>query len=228
VSNDADPAMTRSARSEGRLEVAATDAAEVETETASATLTRLLAQIADGDANALDQLRLQVTGRLYSIAFRILGSAEDAEEIVVDVLLWLWQHADRFAPERGHALAWLGTLTWNRAIDALRQRQRRQSILHPDPAADTYVSTDCEAEGPAEWLQSFDRSSDIATALAALRATQRELILLAFFEGLSHAEIAERLQRPLGSVKSDIRRGLQRLHQLLRFHAPEGKEAQGG
>ncbi len=216
--------MTVSARSAGRIDVAVGDDPAVES--AAVELTRLLAQIADGDANALDQLRQRVTGRLYSIALRILGSAEDAEEIVVDVLLWLWQHADRFAPERGQPLGWLGTLTWNRAIDALRQRQRRQSILHPDPAADSYVSTECEAEGPTQWLEAFDQRADIAAALASLKAAQCEMILLAFFEGLSHAEIAERLKRPLGSVKSDIRRGLQKLHELLQIHAPEWEEAE--
>ncbi len=222
MSNDGAPSMTVTARSTGRADLAAAD--DPELESASAALTRLLAQIADGDANALDQLRLQVTGRLYSIALRILRNAEDAEEIVVDVLLWLWQHADRYAPERGRPLAWLGTLTWNRAIDASRQRQRRQSILHPDPAADSYVSTECEVDGPTQWLEAFDQRADIKAALASLKASQREMILLAFFEGLSHAEIAERLERPLGSVKSDIRRGLQKLHELLQIHAPDWEE----
>lgn len=200
-------------------------AAAAEAEAMVGELSRLLTRIADGDAQALDQLRLQVTGRLYSIAYRILGSAEDAEEIVVDVLLWLWQHADRFAPERGQPLAWLGALTWNRAIDALRQRRRRQSILHPDPAADSYLSRKCEAVGPTQWLEAFDQRSDVAAALARLKATQREAILLAFFDGLSHAEIAVRLERPLGSVKSDVRRGLIKLHEMLQIHAPQWEEA---
>jgi RNA polymerase sigma-70 factor (ECF subfamily) len=225
VSNDADPSVSVSVRSAGRVGLDVAD--DLAPASSLASLSRLLAQIADGDANALEQLRVQVTGRLYSIAYRILGNAEDCEEIVVDVLFWLWQNADRYMPERGQPLAWLGTLTWNRAIDASRQRQRRQAILHPDPAADSYLSTECEAGGPAAWLQAFDQRSDIAAALADLKASQRKMILLAFFEGLSHAEIAERLGRPLGSVKSDIRRGLQKLHEQLRIHAPGENEAHG-
>lgn len=175
----------------------------------------LIERIARGEQAALDELRNACLSRIYTVATRILGAAEDAEEIVYDVLLWVWRHPDRHEPARGCVAAWLNKLTWSRSIDLLRKRTRRESPLHPDPELDSYEGT---VKNPDSWLTQFDERSRVHQALKAITPAQREMVLLAFFEGMSHQEIAERLQRPLGTVKSLIRRGLLQLRSVLEEH----------
>ena len=172
----------------------------------------LVERIAKGEQAALDELRTACLSRIYTVAKRILGAAEDAEEIVYDVLLWVWRNPDRHEPARGSVGAWLHKLTWSRSIDLLRKRKRRESPLHPDPELESYEG---QVKKPDGWLAQFDDRSRVHQALKTITPAQQEMILLAFFEGMSHQEIAEHLERPLGTVKSLIRRGLLQLRSVL-------------
>ena len=178
-------------------------------------LATLIGRLRNADEAALRQLRMLTAARLYAIARRILQCDQDAEEVVADVLLWLWDHPDRYNAERGQALAWLSKLTWNRALDRRRSRQRRTDGPHPGGAQPTYAERQDACNDPAQWQEHFESGERIAKALQALSAGQRQSIILAYVDGLSHAEVAARQGRPLGTVKSDIRRGLRRLRLSL-------------
>ncbi len=175
-------------------------------------LVELIERIANGEQAALDELRVACLSNLYAVSKRILVTAEDAEETVYDVLLWVWHNPDRFNPSRGTVSAWLNNLAWSRSIDLLRKRKRRQSLMHPDADLATYEG---QEKNPDNWLSCFDDQSRIRRALSELKLEQRQMLLMAFFEGLTHQEITERTQRPLGTVKSLIRRGLLQMRPML-------------
>lgn len=175
----------------------------------------LLQAMARGDRAALAELFERCADRVYAVALRLLRQAEDADEIVSDVFLQAWREADRFDATRGSVEAWLLRITHSRAIDRLRQRKARPDLaagVHPEDLPATYTQVEDVA---VALLEAFAAGSAIQRALATLSAEQRRLIGLAFFEDLSHAEIAERTGQPLGTVKSTLRRGLQALRKQL-------------
>lgn len=175
-------------------------------------LVELIKRIANGEQAALDELRRACLNNVYAVAKRILVAVEDAEEVVYDVLLWVWHNPDRFDSSRGTVSAWLNNLAWSRSIDLLRKRKRRESLVHPDADLATYAG---QEKNPDDWLSCFDEQSQIRRALSELKIEQRQVLLMAFFEGLTHQEIAERTQRPLGTIKSLIRRGLLQMRPTL-------------
>lgn len=145
-------------------------------------------------------------GRLvYSLALRVVRDQGDAEDVVQEVFSQAWRQAASYDTSRGSVLGWLLTLTRSRAIDRLRSRRSR-----PEPAGDESLLTALPASGqPAdEQLMWAGRATQIRAALDTLSGLQRIAIELAFFEGLTHAEVAERLELPLGTVKTRIRQGL--------------------
>lgn len=181
-------------------------------------LRALIERLVLRDERALHELSALAAPRLHAICMRVLRCGEDAEEVVADVLLWLWDHPQRFDPARGQAMAWLARLSWRRAVDLRRSRQRRESLLHPDPDAGAYVQSTSGAGEPQLWQARMESGHRLTRALQQLRGNQRQMILLAFIDGLTQQEIAEQTGRPLGTVKSDIRRGLQALARLLGGH----------
>lgn len=176
-------------------------------------LDQLVVALGQQDQSALAQLYDLTAQRLYTVALRVSGDAQDAEEVVADVYQHAWEHARDFDPARGGALTWLSMLTWSRAVDRRRRRKCTVSIsdLHPEGALDAYVP----CENDSEALDMFVDAGRVRCALAQLRSEQRRLILMAFFEGASHADIAERTGMPLGTVKSHIRRGVDSLRASL-------------
>lgn len=181
-----------------------------------AALVALVQRIRHGDTDALGRLYDLSLGRVYGIALRVLGQAEDAEEVVSDVFVQVWESASRYCPERGGVLAWLQTLAWSRAVDRRRRnrwRRRECAELHPDDPALAYRP--CEDQ-LVTWLDRLSRVQRLGPALAALSPAQRRVIELAFKEDLSHAEIALRTGLPLGTVKSHARRALAALRSALR------------
>lgn len=167
------------------------------------------------DESALEQLSRVTSARLYAIAMRVLRCSEDAEEIVADVLLWLWDHPHRFDASRGELLAWLGNLTWRRAVDACRARQRRENIVHPDVDPLAYENRGVAPQEPSDWQMQFESSHQLTQVLGQLKQRQRDMIVLAFVDGLTQQEISQRHGLPLGTVKSEIRRGLQAMRKAL-------------
>ena len=164
------------------------------------------------DVNAFEQLYDRHSRHVYALVLRILQHAATAEEVVQDVFLQLWRNSAAYDAERGPFVPWLLTLARNRALDHLRlksERQRRREDqtdeLPPVAAAPEY-----ERE-----LDERRRVERIRSLMGGLLPQQKRAIELAYFEGLSHSEIAAKLSEPLGTVKSWIRNGLLRLKEGL-------------
>ena len=177
---------------------------------ADATLTRRLLK---KDVNAFEQLYDRHSRAIYGLVLRILQQAGTAEEVVQDVFLQLWRNADQYDSSRGPFVPWLCTMARNRALDHLRlksERQRRRED-QPDELPSVVVAPDYEKA-----LDEKRRAERVRALMASLTPQQKKAIELAYFEGLSHSEIAATLKEPLGTVKSWIRNGLSRLKEGLR------------
>ena len=179
----------------------------------------LVAQAAGGDERALGELYDRHGGMAYSLACSIVGEPADAEEVVADTFSQVWRSAAGFDPARGSVAAWLATITRTRALDLVRSRKRRARVL--DDAA--VVTDEGERLVLAPTVESPDRGAELTEtsaivrrSLAELPAPQRRVIELAYFGGLSQSEIAAQLAEPLGTVKTRMRAGMEKLRQALR------------
>jgi RNA polymerase sigma-70 factor (ECF subfamily) len=171
-------------------------------------LARLIPRVAAGDRAAFRQVYDQQAPRLYAIALRITRQAPLGSDAVHDAFLQLWRNAGRFDHGRGNAEAWLVSLVRYRALDIIRRRTREVSDADiPEPIDDD--------PNPLERLSASRDAAALHGCLAQLEADRRRLLALAFIDGLSHSEVAERVKMPLGTVKSWIRRSLQSLRLCL-------------
>jgi RNA polymerase sigma-70 factor (ECF subfamily) len=170
----------------------------------------LLERIARGDTAALGLLYDRYAALAFGLAMRILRDPGVAEEVVQDAFLNAWRRASSFRPDRGEPRTWLLSIVHHRAIDRLRGAAGQRAELDLADAPEPVDRADVWAE---TWV-GLEREA-IARALAALPEEQRAAIELAFFGGLTHAEVAERLGEPLGTVKGRIRLGLTKLRTLL-------------
>ncbi len=168
----------------------------------------LLQGCAEGDRGAFHRLYELQSPRLYGLALRLMQQPALASDAVHDTFIQVWQRAARFDPARGAAEAWLASLVRYRAIDILRRRAREQYGQEredePDPTPDALQQLGERADGAA-----------LHRCLGELDDGQRRVVLLAFMDGLSHSELAGRLQAPLGTVKSWVRRALLGLRRCL-------------
>ena len=172
----------------------------------------LVHRLLQSDVSAFEQLYDRHSRLVYSLVLRILQQASTAEEVVQDVFLHVWRRANQYDPARGPFAPWLLTLARNRALDHLRlksERQRRREDQTDDPPV---VSIPPEFETA---LDEKRRAERVRALLSSLQPQQKKAIELAYFEGLSHSEIASALNEPLGTVKSWIRNGLLRLKERL-------------
>ncbi len=187
------------------------------TESPEATLER----VARGDRDALVVLYDRYGPLLLGVAMRVVGNRSEGEDVVQDAFTRAWREASSFDRARGSAVAWLITLTRNRAIDVVRQRRRR--VVREDTAereADIAVLGEAPAS-PEKMLVEAERSAAVRLALETLRDEQRRVLELAYFSGLSHSEIAERLGQPLGTVKTRIAQSVKRLREELARFGPQ-------
>ena len=173
-----------------------------------------VARLASGDAAAVAALYDRHARAVYSLALRIVGEEADAEDVVQEVFAQVWRTAASYASSRGTVAAWLLTIARSRALDRLRARRARPDLSGP---SDENVMRDLMAPAvdPVAHLSADEEARRVRMALARLPLLQRLAIELAYFEGLSQREIAERLEQPLGSVKTRIRMGLMRLRDAL-------------
>src|SRR6478736_6599916 len=171
-----------------------------------------LARMARGEGDAVAELYDRHARPIYSLALRILGDTTEAEDIVQEVFSQAWKQAARYSAARGAVGAWLLTLARSRAIDRLRARRSRPVAATDDRAADLVADA-----GPAVDSQvlSSEHVARVRAALDELPMLQRAAIELAYFEGLTHAEIADRLEQPLGTVKTRIRLAMLKLRDVL-------------
>lgn len=172
----------------------------------------LLVALAEGQVNALGILYDRYARLVYSLAFRILENAEEAEDITQDVFLTLWRR-NTYNPERGSLSSFLTTMTRSRAIDKLRSKGARLRVLQ---RLQSVVRTEASSPTPLEQASVGERSQIIREALSQLSDTERQVLEIAYYEGLSQSEIAKRLNIPLGTVKTRSRQGLLKLRQTLR------------
>jgi len=174
----------------------------------------LLRRVARRDRDAFAELYDRFSRPLYGTALRILQDAREAEDIVQEVFLALWEKAGVFEHERGSAFSWAVTLTRNRAIDRIRQRRRRSELLADSVPDDLGYGDDTGDDSPGA-LVLKEQAGIVRAAVAALPAEQQRALQLAFFSGFTQQEIATQLGEPLGTVKARIRRGLLRLRETL-------------
>ena len=170
----------------------------------------LVAALASRDATALEALYDRYGRLAFSLAVRIVGTPEAAEEIVQEAFLSLWRGAATYQPGRAAVRTWLLSITHHRAIDAVRRKAARVQTAPLDDQAQFVGVQDVWSAVNASLLR-----DEVRAALASLPQEQRRSIELAYFGGLTYPEIAEELGVPLGTVKSRLRLGLQKLQGLL-------------
>ena len=176
-------------------------------------LADLLQATAKGDQLAFARLYQETSAKLYGFALRILKNEGQAQECLQDAYIRIWEHAPDYRAERGAPLTWMGVIVRRRALDMVRRKGRERVLDDPDELArrmDQVAHSEGPETGPdpREWEK-------LSACLGQLRDEQREALRLAFFEGLAHPEVAERLGVPLGTVKTWIRRGMEKLRTCL-------------
>ena len=159
----------------------------------------LVSAIRSGDEQAMAQLYERYSPIVYSVALRVLGDTGAAEDILQDVFMQLWRSPDLFDASRGSLPGWLAVITRNRAIDSLRKRRPDADIT------DVVLRVEPDLVRGAEWSRALEK---IRPALRSMPLSQRSALEMAFFEGLTHNEIAEKTGEPLGTIKTRIRAGL--------------------
>lgn len=174
----------------------------------------LLRRIGLGDRDALGEFYDRCSTLLYSVALRILNNETEAEDLMQDVFIQIWEKATLFDPSRGKPLTWAISLTRNRAIDRLRSLQRRGRLREE-------LEKEAAAAGPVnvsdarDELLASENSRIVREAILQLSDQQRQAIEMAYFSGLTQNEIAEKLDEPLGTIKARIRRGMLKLKEIL-------------
>jgi len=171
-----------------------------------------LARIARGDQTAFAELYDRHARLVYSLALRILQDGADAEDIVQEVFAQVGAQADRYDASRGAVAAWMLTLTRSRAIDKLRAKRARPEAATEANAAESVI--DSAAAQDLELL-SAEQVTRLQRALKELPDAQRTALELAYYEGLTHVEVAARLSEPLGTVKTRIRQAVMKLREAL-------------
>jgi RNA polymerase sigma-70 factor, ECF subfamily len=175
----------------------------------------LIGRAADGDARALEVLYDRYARVVYSFALRIVGDQQLAEELLQEVFFRAWQQGSSFRSNRGSFITWLLSITHNMAIDEVRKRRRRpQKSDNDDPETALAGVPDARQDVEEEvWLGTLRET--ISAALETLPPAQREAIELAYFRGLTQREIAEKTGEPLGTIKTRMRLGMQKLRDQL-------------
>jgi RNA polymerase sigma-70 factor (ECF subfamily) len=174
----------------------------------------LLGQVAQGDRAAFADLYDRFSGPLYSLALRMLGSEAEAKDLLQEVFLSVWKKAPTFRGDRGSAFSWVVAQLRHRAIDRIRSRRRRGELLEAN--APDLEPTGSHAASSAEHYEWNERARSVREAMGQISDEQRQVLRLAYFEGLTQAEIAEKLEEPLGTIKARAYRGMARLRSILK------------
>jgi len=166
----------------------------------------LVSAIRSGDENAMAALYDRYASIVYSVALRVLSDTGAAEDVLQEVFMQLWRNPGAFDSSRGNMAAWLAVIARNRAIDTLRKRHSETNL------ADEVVSVEPDMAGDAERARAMEK---VRRALSAMPPVQRDALEMAYFEGLTHTEIAAKTGEPLGTIKTRIRTGLLALRKVF-------------
>jgi RNA polymerase sigma-70 factor (ECF subfamily) len=175
---------------------------------------RLLVGIASKSADSLARLYDRYASVVYGLARRIVVTSEDAEEVVQDVFGQVWRDAGRYQAARASVAGWIVMLTRTRAIDRLRAKRARPD-LGAGAGAPVEIATSVDDPNPEQLSISAQQVSRLRDALTTLPESLRAIVELAYFEGLTHSEIADRTQLPLGTVKTRLRSAMATLRGVL-------------
>ena len=214
--------MTERAGSSGDREIGKTDPASTSRPDAlppsrapdalATELARLMAQCALKNQRAFGDLYQLTSAKLYGVALRILRRQDWAEEVLQECYVNIWNHAGDYAVAKSAPLTWMTSIVRNRCLDWLRRPHVEATGEEYDIAVGAWQD---DAPGPMESLLAASDAAALARCLQQLESKQRQSITLAFFHGLSHSELASHMQQPLGTVKTWVRRGLERLKVCL-------------
>jgi RNA polymerase sigma-70 factor (ECF subfamily) len=181
----------------------------------SARLAGLLSRVALADQRAFAELYRETSSHLYAVALRILRESATAEEILQEAYVSVWHHAGTYVAAKSQPLTWLTSIVRNRCLDHLRRREIDTVTLSADAEDEPVYDVAAGGPTPAELLLQGAEAQSVRDCVDTLDAGPKQAIALAFFQGLSHAELAAHLREPLGTVKSWVRRGLERLKRCL-------------
>ncbi len=176
-----------------------------DTNTMTSDLT-LITAIRSGDQGAMAALYDRYSSIVYAIALRVLQDTGAAEDVLQDIFMQLWRNPGAFDSSRGNMAAWLAVIARHRAIDFLRRRRPENDI------EDIVVSVEPDMASDADRSRTMDK---VRGVLETMSTPQRSALEMAYFEGLTHAEISEKTGEPLGTIKTRIRTGLQSLRKVL-------------
>jgi RNA polymerase sigma-70 factor (ECF subfamily) len=186
------------------------ETANVSAATGPDLLTELMSRVAAGDRAALRQLYEVTSPKLFGVCLRILSDRDESEDVLQEVYLTVWRRADRYAPGRGSVMTWISTIARNRAIDRLRARG---PMAHAQPVETLEIAD--PGDGAEARVLAAQSEGALARCLGELDARTAGVIRTAFFEGVTYEALALRLDTPIGTVKSWIRRGLLKLKGCL-------------
>ncbi|WP_236611839.1 sigma-70 family RNA polymerase sigma factor [Phenylobacterium zucineum] len=179
--------------------------------TSTDSLAALMPRIADGDREALRQLYEATSSKLFGVCLRILADREESEDVLQEVYVTIWRRADRFDAARASVMTWIATIARNRAIDRLRARG---PMARAEPVEELEIADESQV-GAEALLSAADDRARLAACLGELDERTQTVIRTAFFEGVTYDALARRMETPLGTVKSWIRRGLAKLRGCL-------------
>ena len=181
----------------------------------SARLAALLTRVGLGDQAAFGEFYSLTSPHLYGVALRILRTPSAAEEILQEAYVNVWQHAGSYEAAKSQPLTWLTTIVRNRCLDQVRRRELDTVALTSDDDDAPAYDPVSDAMTPAEMLIAGADARSVKDCVDQLDAGPKQAIALAFYQGLSHSELAAHLREPLGTIKSWVRRGLERLRNCL-------------
>jgi RNA polymerase sigma-70 factor (ECF subfamily) len=179
----------------------------------------LMRRVRDGDERAIEALHARYAGPLYSLALRVTRSDRSAQDVVQEVFVAVWKDAGRFDPARGSLSSWLFALARHKAIDLVR---RETNVRKRTADVDLELEEAPDDVDEAVWIRV--RRERVVAAMASLPEAQRTALELAFFGGLTHVEVAERLDIPLGTAKTRIRTALLRLREIIGTSLSDGED----
>lgn len=168
----------------------------------------LLNRIANGDRQAFRQLYDGTGSRLFAICLRMMKSRPEAEDVLQDAFVKIWEKSWQYDPAKGDALAWLATVTRHTALDRLRSHKQGHVTIDDDVSAEIDLVMSVKPEATGEF-------GDLDRCLRGLRDDYRNAVVLAYTKGMTHEELAEQLGKPLGTIKSWVTRGLAQLRECM-------------